>query len=302
MREMSFASGASLAALLMLAGPLGCAGYQAWWPWAAETPPPPPPASPAPTAGAAGLGFDVEYIEPQRIQQPRESLSDSSGKEMVFFPVKFACGDTGPEDPLPPASHSTLINVINLFDFFRIQVKYHFMLGPNTVESDEIMGPLSTRVLDCAFILSRFATLGVDPNRFHEGFVLIEDTSLRALRVSAIYSAFHKQLHSLPDLVPVHTAPEYCRLEQGRLIVTIKNVGEREAPATTTEVELEGGVTLSRATAALVPGEEVDLDPIDMQFGGSGRYLFTIRADRPGEVLEANEANNVALGACVFIR
>jgi subtilase family serine protease len=153
------------------------------------------------------------------------------------------------------------------------------------------------------------APVGVDPNRLQEGYVVIEDKSVADeahetfLNVSAVYSVLHKQLHALPDLLPVKTAPDYCRLENGRLIVTVENVGERDAPPSMTEVEIAGIGTVNRSTPALIVGEVADLSPIDMPdtlYGG--RYDFTIRVDRPRSVLEADESNNEAIGACLIIR
>jgi hypothetical protein len=179
-----------LLALLSLAPLAACYGA----PWQQ-------PVSPAaPTAGAAGLGVDVEYIEPQRFRDP-------GGSEQIYFPTKFVCG--APEDGgrAAPASYETLINVINL-SRFQGNIGWFFVTVGQTVTGAQAQLPSrGSLVMDCAFIRNNLILAGVALEPFFEGLVLIEDlTAEPNMRVAAVYSLLHKQLHDLPDMRPVETA------------------------------------------------------------------------------------------------
>jgi hypothetical protein len=275
-------------ALLVLLGlaPLA-AGYGPGWQQ---------PVSPAaPTAGAAGLGVDVEYIEPQTFRDPGSA-------EQIYFPTKFVCGASEQSGRVVPASYETLINVINLSSF-QARIGWFFVVVGDSITGAQALIPSrGSLAMDCDFIRTNLVLAGVAVDSFFEGFVLIEDLNGRILvRVAAVYSVLHKQLHDLPDLRPVETAASLCRLDdQRRLIVTIENVGQTMAPESVTRIAFAGEGTVSRATAALDPGEQVDLTPIPLG-SGEGVHTFTITADFPKAVLEANEFNNEAVGRCTII-
>lgn len=253
----------------------------------------PPPALPAVTAGAAGSSVDVEYIQP-------EAFRDPGGPKQIYFPTKFVCGEPEQGGRAAPASYETLINVINL-SRFKANIGWFFVTVEETVTGAESVLPSrGSVVMDCEFIRNNLPDLAPEP--FVEGFLLIEDlTAEPIVRVVAVYSVLHKQLHGVPDLRPVKTAPSFCRRDgQGRLIVTIENVGEEVAPESVTRVEFAQGAVHDRTTDQLDPGEQVDLAPIPLP-GDEGTHSFTIRADFPEGIAEVSETNNVASGACAII-
>lgn len=121
-------------------------------------------------------------------------------------------------------------------------------------------------------------------------------------RVAVIYSSLHKQVHNLPDLIPRETQPNYCERDaEGRLIVTIRNQGEADAPASTTRIVFGSGETADRSTPPLAIGAEASLGPIPVPRSGEGLLPFTITADVEGTVAEMNEPNNIAFGGCLII-
>jgi len=162
-------------------------------------------------------------------------------------------------------------------------------------------------VMDCAFIIRNLRAMGIEVGSFIEGFISIEDlndarTDRTPTRVTAVYASLHKQVHNLPDLLPLRTERSYCRLDaQGRLIVTIKNQGEANAPASTTRVAFDGGAAADRATPALAVGAQADLEPVPLP-PGEGTIVFTITADVVGAIREMNEPNNTVIGSCLILR
>jgi len=249
-----------------------------------------------------GMGLDVQQIAPQRYRDPGD-------KTRAWFPVKYICGDTQPVDKLVQGNYATLINVLNL-SRFKILVGWWFSAGSGQLGRAGAQAEIpshGTLVMDCAFIVKNLRILGFDVGPFVEGFVTFEDLNNAAsertpTRVTAVYSSLHKQVHNLPDLLPVRTERSYCRLDaQGRLIVTIKNQGEANAPASTTRVLFEGGAAVDRATPALAVGAEANLEPVPLP-GGEGTIVFTITADVMSVIREMNEPNNTAIGSCVILR
>jgi hypothetical protein len=250
----------------------------------------------------AGMGFDVEPIAPQRFHDPGDDTR-------AWFPVKYVCGETQPNDRLVPATYSTLINVLNLSKFV-VKIGWWFSSGSGRAgfagAQAEIPGH-GTLVMDCGFIIRNLRASGTDVGAFIEGFVSIVDLNdarneRTPTRVTAVYSSLHKQAHNLPDLIPRQTERTYCQRDaQGRLVVTIRNQGEAGAPASTTRIAFDGGAAFDRATPALAVGMEASLEPVPMP-GGEGTVVFTIAADSPGAVREMNEPNNIAIGTCLLLQ
>jgi len=249
-----------------------------------------------------GMGLDVENIPPQRFRDPGASTR-------AWFPVKFVCGETQPVDRLVQANYSTLINVLNLSKF-KIRIGWWFSAGSGQAGVAGAQAEIpshGTLVMDCAFIIRNLRAMGIEVGSFIEGFISIEDlndarTDRTPTRVTAVYASLHKQVHNLPDLLPLRTERSYCRLDaQGRLIVTIKNQGEANAPASTTRVAFDGGAAADRATPALAVGAQADLEPVPLP-PGEGTIVFTITADVVGAIREMNEPNNTVIGSCLILR
>jgi hypothetical protein len=249
-----------------------------------------------------GMGLDVQNIAPQRFRDP-------GGAMRAWFPVKFICGETQPVDRLVQGNYSTLINVLNLSKF-KVRIGWWFSAGSGQAGVAGALAEIpshGTLVMDCAFIIRNLLAFGMNVGPFVEGFVTFEDlndaaTDRTPTRVTAVYSSLHKQVHNLPDLLPLRTERDYCRLDgQGRLIVTIKNQGEANAPASTTRIAFDGGAVVDRATPALAVGAQADLAPVPLP-PGEGRIVFTITADVLGAIREMNEPNNTVIGTCLILR
>lgn len=260
---------------------------------AARAQPPPPP--PQPSAVAAGLGVDVEPIAP-------ESFKDPGGRKRTVFPAKFLCGATDPRGRLAWGEYRTLVNLLNLSAFI-VQFKATFVTDQGFVEGPVTNIPSHRSAsIDCDAIRSALMAAGLPTGPFVEGFVVVDDPQHRPLRVTAVYSALHKQVHGLPDLLPVETVPGYCRRDdQGRLVVTVRNQGEAAAPASTTRLVFDGQAPVDLATPPLGLGAQADLAPVPLPFRGEGTVGFRITADAPAAVGENDELNNSALGLCVVI-
>jgi hypothetical protein len=253
------------------------------------------------TGIGVGLSFDVEYIMPQRYREP-------GGRTRALFPVKYVCGETQPTDRLVPGTYRTVINVLNL-STFATEVGWRFSSGfgrPGIVGARARIERFGSFFMDCPFIIRNLQRAGVEVGSFIEGFVTIEDlndsrTERTPTRVAATYSVLHKQVHNLPDLLPIQRERTWCRLDnQGRLIVTIRNQGEASAPLSITRVAIDAGASFSRITPTLAPGSQADLAPIPLP-SGEGTVVFTITADAPAAIREMNETNNSAIGVCVLV-
>lgn len=253
---------------------------------------------PSMTAAAAGGSIDVEYLN-------GESFKDLGGDEKFVYPAKFVCGEAVEDDWLVPATYKTVINVLNLSRFsVNFQWSFSTFDASNSIDGATAqLGNRSSLVMDCDFILRNLAAQNVDVTGLTEGFVYIEDLiPTKAIRVAVVYSMLHKQRHDRPDLVPVRKDPRFCTLdENGRLLVTIANIGEIPAEVSTTHVTFDSRQPVALATPTLDPGEEVKLQPVEIQRDGEGPVVITINADAESVVLESNEANNRAIGSCVFI-
>lgn len=248
----------------------------------------------------AGMGFDVEYISPQRYRDPGD-------KTRAWFPVKYVCGETQPGERLVEATYSTLINVLNLSKF-KVRIGWWFAAGPGPGKqgAQAVIESHGSLFMDCPFIIRNLHLFGLNVGPFVEGFVAIEDlndagTERTPTRVTAVYSSLHKQVHNLPDLLPRQTERNYCRSDtEGRLIVTIRNQGEANAPPSTTRIALASGEAFDRSTPALAVGAEANLEPVPIP-RREGTVVFTIAADAMGVIREMNEPNNTAIGHCLII-
>lgn len=256
-----------------------------------------PPHRAAISAAGAGLGFAVEYVKP-------EDFRDPGNKTRTFFPVKFVCGEAQNGDSLAPAVYTTSINVVSLTKF-QTKIGWQFIVVPKTiVGAAALLRSYGTVEMDCEFIITNLVSGGVAVGSFIEGFLLIEALDRTTVRVVAVYSALHKQLHGepLPDLIPVETTASFCKRDaQGRLIVTIGNEGEGAAAQTTARIAFASNAPVLRSTPAVAPGGQVDLEPVDIPIEGEGIITFTIAADEDAEEIESDEFNNTAVGICTII-
>lgn len=109
---------------------------------------------------------------------------------------------------------------------------------------------------------------------------------------------------TLPDLVPVET--RQCRFDDsGNLIISIRNQGRADAPASTHEVVLQPAMRsyaariparkLEVRTARLAPG---DVTEVRVKADRSQTSGYAIRLDSYGRVTESDKANNTAEVSC----
>ena len=154
---------------------------------------------------------------------------------------------------------------------------------------------------------------------FLKGFVVIESDV--ELDVVAVYTAAGatdqvETLHTervsprrrevgLADLVPVNPNPQlgpvgFCRRDdQGRLVITVRNQGTADAPASTTMVVFSPGVSFPLPTPPIPAGGSVDLPILIPAACFSPDCEFTIIADANNQVTESDEVNNTAGGRCL---
>jgi hypothetical protein len=252
-------------------------------------------------AAAAGGSVDVEYLVPELLKaSPIDPLKRT-------FPAKFVCGEAEIGDWHAPGSYRTVINILNIsrsetkVQWFFTTFEKAFVLGATAV-----VPARGSVAMPCDFILTNLASAGLDVGGVTEGFVILEAEQGglapdNSVQVAVVYSFLHKQRHNLPDLVPIERNPRYCTLDdQGRLIVTIGNIGDVTAEASTTLISFDSQ-NFIRAAPELDPGEEAQLDAIEIPDVGE-TFMFTIIADQPGDIDETNELNNTAVGSCTIVQ
>jgi len=111
------------------------------------------------------------------------------------------------------------------------------------------------------------------------------------------------------DLVPVglpglSDPPSFCKLvkegpDKGRLVVTVKNQGNANAPASTTRVEFGFGGSFQLSTPAITAGGFVELPPLSIPATCYNPDCeFKITVDSTNQINESNKENNTASGLC----
>ncbi len=240
------------------------------------------------------------------------------------YSAKFICGKSDGEI-MAPGVYFTAINVHNpTYKTIEFRKKIAIALPgekPGRISKffNAKLGPDQAFEIDCPDIRKLIGS----QEDFLKGFVVIE--SEVELDVVGVYTAAGndqqvKSLHiehifprrrevkcpevKLPDLVPVPDPQPgigFCKLDdQNRLIVTVKNQGNADAPASTTKVEFLSGGVVEIPTPAIPAGGSVDLGPISFP---TGCFVpdcpFRITVDSKNEVIESNKANNSASGFCL---
>jgi hypothetical protein len=233
--------------------------------------------------------------------------------------VKFVCGKSD-ERVVAPGEYFTAINVHNPNDKgVAFRKKFAIALPgekPGRVSKffDAKLGPDEAFEIDCPDIFRR-----TEANAsFLKGFAVIQ--SPMELDVVAVYTAAGgtgrvetMELERVkprrtgggggdckPDLIPVPDAQgQFCRIRDGKLIVTVRNQGCGDAGPSTTRVDFAIGAPVSQPTPALAAGASVDLlftIPAGCFRPDCG---FRITVDSNSVVDESNEANNTASGVCI---
>lgn len=112
------------------------------------------------------------------------------------------------------------------------------------------------------------------------------------------------------DLVPIGRPdltgpPGFCKIvkegpDRGKLVVTVKNQGTKNAPASITTVEFSPGGSFQLTTPPIPAGGTVDLSPLSIPgscFNSDCDFKITV--DSKGQVKETNEGNNTGIGNCL---
>ena len=242
-------------------------------------------------------------------------------QQIVQYAVKFICGGYDDGGVVAPGRYFTAINVHNPTDnTVKLRKRFSIALpgekaGPVSPYFYAYLRPGQAMEIDCPDIRRHVQFLAP----FLKGFAVIE--SLTELNVVAVYTAAgqdgqvetmdieqmppRRMRVGLPDLAPVPD-PEpgigFCRVdERGRLLVTVRNQGAADAPASTTRVHfLVPGKTVDLPTPSLPAGASVTLPPVEFPVGCHNPDCdFTIRVDAKNEIIESNEANNSGSGTCI---
>ena len=110
------------------------------------------------------------------------------------------------------------------------------------------------------------------------------------------------------DLLPVKSPGQpdnitgFCKAvgNAQTVVVSVRNQGNAEAPASTTTITFSPGGPVSVQTPAIPAGDSVDLSPVDIPAGCFDPDCdFTITVDSNNQVSESNEDNNTAEGRCI---
>jgi hypothetical protein len=235
------------------------------------------------------------------------------------YSVKFVCGKSAGE-VVAPGAYFTAINVHNPTDTqigFRKKVAIALPSekpGPVSKFFDARLGPDQALEIDCRDIFAHIQSTA----DFLKGFVVIESDV--ELDVVAVYTAggatgHVETLHServsprrrevgKADLVPVpdpQPGVGFCKRDnQGRLVVTVKNQGTVDAPASTTTVDFVPGGSFPLSTPAIPAGGSVDLTPLSIPAACFNPDCdFRITVDSNNQINESNEGNNNASGTCI---
>jgi len=104
-----------------------------------------------------------------------------------------------------------------------------------------------------------------------------------------------------PDFSGPHS---FCNLvnegtDKGKLVVTVKNQGNANAPASTTRVEFGFGGSFQLPTPAITAGGFVELPPLSIPATCYNPDCeFKITVDSTNQINESNKENNTASGLC----
>jgi CARDB len=105
------------------------------------------------------------------------------------------------------------------------------------------------------------------------------------------------------DLVPLpDSRPGYgfCKTVSGKLVVTVRNNGSVNAPASTTTVEFSPGGVVTIPTPPIPANSPVDLPGVVIPPGCfNADCSFTIHVNADGAVDESNTTNNTGSGTCI---
>jgi hypothetical protein len=240
------------------------------------------------------------------------------------YAVKVVCG-VQPEAKDLRLAHGLYATSVNIHNPGATEVRLFKKLAltfpPGSQRPGEVrrlgedgLGPDQALQTDCVDIQQR-AFGGTFPAPNIEGFVVIQSTG--SLDVTAVYSTatfpgfHHTSIHvqqiperrtrqTLADLVPVPgPAGDFCVRQNDKLFVTVRNQGAAAAGSSSTRVDFGAFGTSTMPTPALAAGDSATLVFTIPPTCFDPNCEFRINADALLDVVESDEANNVAAGVCV---
>ncbi len=278
------------------------------------------------------LDYETNQIIEERVRSAVDRVVSEEVSGEYEYAAKLICGLQEEKDNLRLAQglYATTINIHNPNDFDVSFLKKLALTYPPEGQtagkvsriSVDRLKPDEALSVDCVDIKEKLYPNGF-PTPYIEGFVVIQSSA--SLDVDAVYStaslnekgeiASHSSIdvehirerhreeskQKLPDLVSVPDSnPEvgFCRRQEGKLLVEVKNQGAGSAGQSTTEVDFGPYGKFSMATPSLAPGASTNL-LFNIPSNCYGPDCpFKINVDIQSDVTETNEANNVSAGTC----
>ena len=277
-----------------------------------------------PTQGA----FTESFKFPESCDKP---IPPTTSRPKFSYSAKIVCGlQKDPDDlRLVPGLYATTVNIHNPSSSKATFTKtLALTLPPKEQKPGEVhriaedtLEPNQALATDCMDIQRRVFN-GAFPESYIEGFVLIK--SNQSLDVTAVYStaSFDREGNFVeqrsidieqikeratkalrgdqPDLVPVpNENGSFCKIRNGKLVVTVKNQGAGAAVASRTGVDFGSHGQASLNTPALATGASTEL-VVDIPSGCHDPDCeFTIKVDSDSAVNESQESNNDGSGTCI---
>lgn len=258
------------------------------------------------------------YAKALPAERIRAHYQSQFAERVTFqYAVKFVCGKSD-GSVVAPGEYFTAINVHNPNERgIGFKKKFAIALpgekaGPISKFFDAKLGPDEAFEIDCPDILQRTETR----QGFLKGFAVIE--SAMELDVVAVYTAAGatRMVETMeiervkprrhggtqggqPDLIPVPDPQRgFCRRENMKLTVTVRNQGSMNAGPSTTRVDFGSFGIATQPTPALAAGASIDLvfDIPPRCFNPDCE--FRISVDSNSQVNESNEANNTVGDTC----
>ena len=128
------------------------------------------------------------------------------------------------------------------------------------------------------------------------------------LVVSGILVAVALNGCTRPDLVPIKSPGQpdnitgFCKVVDNatKVVVSVKNQGNADSPASTTTVDFFNRGSFQLPTPAIPAGGSVDLPPLNIPAGCFDPDCdFKITVDSGSQINESNEGNNNTDGRCI---
>jgi subtilase family serine protease len=250
-----------------------------------QKPPPVPPPKKCPDATVAGIEVTLVSTELGKpgVEFPKDQVK-------VSFTIKNVGGATLIKQPPPPAGGY----ILSQLNIYRNGQNFGGVGIPELSPGD-------------TWVYKRDDTFPHGVKTTYKGVIIYGANECRTDNNEMSLTVDETKLHpaqTLPDLVPVNTWPNFgehgfCKLNNDKLEVTVKNQGAANAAPSTTKVVLSNGKATALPTAGIPKGGlAVLLFDLPVNCFSSSDCSFTITVDSQNVVTESNEVNNNAHGRC----